>query len=105
VLQVILRGDARIARELGTAHAAFVDMLRMYQAAHLPRLCVDESASASMSALYLDVLGDFARLNTLVCSLADAFLPLDGRLSGLAAATRDRGAGWLPRDILAARPP
>lgn len=93
-VMLLLRRDSGIARELVTAHAAFVDMLRMYQAAHLQRLCAQEPASAAMSALYLDVLGDFARLNTLVCSLADAFLPLDGRLSGLAAATGDGSPSW-----------
>jgi Na+/phosphate symporter len=81
---LLLRRDVSLALELATARAAFVDMLRMYQAAHLHRLCAQEPASAAVSALYLDVLGDFARLNTLLCSLADAFLPLDQRLPGLA---------------------
>lgn len=98
-VMLLLRRDSGIARELVTAHAAFVDMLRMYQAAHLQRLCTQEPASAATSALYLDVLGDFARLNTLVCSLADAFLPLDGRLSGLAA---DGSPGWHGAGVLAA---
>lgn len=101
-VMLLLRRDPGIARELVTAHAAFVDMLRMYQAAHLQRLCAQEPASAAMSALYLDVLGDFARLNTLVCSLADAFLPLDGRLSGLAAATGDDHPAWRGAGVLAA---
>ena len=94
-VMLLLRRDQGIARELVTAHAAFVDMLRMYQAAHLHRLCAQEPASAAMSALYLDVLGDFARLNTLLCSLADSFLPPDGRLSGLAGVPAWRGANVL----------
>lgn len=101
-VMLLLRRDPGLARELVTAHAAFVDMLRMYQAAHLQRLCAQEPASAAASALYLDVLGDFARLNTLVCSLADAFLPLDGRLSGLAASTGDGHPAWRGAGVLAA---
>lgn len=101
-VMLLLRRDRGIARELVTAHAAFVDMLRMYQAAHLHRLCAQEPASAAMSALYLDVLGDFARLNTLLCSLADAFLPPDGRLSGLAGAAGAGTPAWRGSDALAA---
>jgi phosphate:Na+ symporter len=93
-VMLLLRRDAGVARELVTAHAAFVDTLRMYQAAHLQRLCGQEPASAAVSALYLDLLGDFARLNTLVCSLADAFLPLHERLSGLPGATGSSAPAW-----------
>lgn len=93
-VMLLLRRDDGVARELVTAHAAFVDTLRMYQAAHLQRLSAQEPASAAVSALYLDLLGDFARLNTLVCSLADAFLPLHGRLSGLPAAARNSAPAW-----------
>lgn len=101
-VMLLLRRDRGIARELVTAHAAFVDMLRMYQAAHLHRLCAQEPASAAMSALYLDVLGDFARLNTLLCSLADAFLPPDERLSGLAGAAGVCIPEWQDSNALAA---
>ncbi len=93
-VMLLLRRDDGVARELVTAHAAFVDTLRMYQAAHLQRLSAQEPASAAVSALYLDLLGDFARLNTLVCSLADAFLPLRERLSGLPAAAGAGAPAW-----------
>lgn len=99
-VRLLLERDARIARSLVTADGDFLELERRYEAAHLERLSAGEPGSIAVSAVYLDLLGDFERMNTLLCSLGSCFLRLreEGGNSAASLAAADRswqGAGPL----------
>lgn len=74
-VNLLLERDASLAHALATADQAFRDLERSYEAAHLARLSSGDASSVASSAVYLDLLGDLERMNTLLCSLAACFLP------------------------------
>jgi len=75
-VNLLLQRDAGLARTLAATDRAFLDLVRSYEAAHLERVSKGDAGSVAFSAVYLDLLGNLERMNTLVCSLAACFLPL-----------------------------
>ena len=74
-VNLLLERDAGLAQALATADKEFQNLERSYEAAHLKRLSAGDASSMAVSAVYLDLLGDIERMNTLVCSLAACFSP------------------------------
>ena len=75
-VNLLLERDAGLARSLAAADKAFLDLERSYEAAHLERVSNGEASSVAFGDVYLDLLGNIERMNTLMCSLADCFEPL-----------------------------
>ena len=87
-VNLLLQRNAEQAQALVAADGSFLDLERTYADSHLQRLAAGEPGSSAISAIYLDLLGDFERMNTLVCSLGSCFLRL--REESSQAATRFR---------------
>jgi phosphate:Na+ symporter len=69
-MSVFLRGDKKSARILLDRKAAVREMEARYSRSHLGRLAQMTPQSVETSALHLDLVSDFKRLHSLLCSIA-----------------------------------
>lgn len=80
-MSVFLERRVRDAERLLREKEAFRDMEHRYTASHLARLQDRTAKSIETSSLHLDVLKDFKRINSHICSVAYPILESAGALS------------------------
>ena len=68
---VFLHSEARDAYRLMEEKARFRELARHYADAHLARLSERTLPSMETSSLHIDLLNEFQRINSLLCSLAE----------------------------------
>ena len=68
---VFLHSEARDAYRLMEEKGRFRELERRYAAAHLARLSERTLPSMETSSLHIDLLNEFQRINSLLCSLAE----------------------------------
>ena len=69
-MSVFLNDNVRDARRLMEEKTRFRELERDYAASHLVRLQDRSVASMETSSLHIDLIGDFKRINSLLCSVA-----------------------------------
>jgi len=79
-LSVLVSGDVETARRLLDAKEKFRDLDRVLGEQHLDRLRSGKVESIASSALHLDILRDFKRINSLLTSVAYPILSANGDL-------------------------
>ncbi|MGP1682061.1 MAG: Na/Pi cotransporter family protein, partial [Giesbergeria sp.] len=75
-----LDGNVRDAKKLLEEKTRFRELERDYAAAHLVRLQDRSVASMETSSLHIDLISDFKRINSLLCSVAYPILEHFGAL-------------------------
>ncbi len=80
-MAVFLHGDLKTAQRLIAEKVDFRELEMQYAANHLNRLSDNTAASIETSSLHLDLLSDFKRVNSLLCSIAYPILETAGVLS------------------------
>jgi phosphate:Na+ symporter len=80
-MNVFLNGDPRSAQMLLAQKAEFRDLERAYARTHLDRLAWQTPESIETSSLHLDVINDFRRINSHICSIAYPILEQAGLLT------------------------
>ncbi|MEG1970700.1 MAG: Na/Pi cotransporter family protein [Burkholderiaceae bacterium] len=80
-MTVFLHGDLKTAQKLMAEKVDFRELEMRYAANHLTRLSDNTPASIETSSLHLDLLSDFKRVNSLLCSVAYPILETAGVLS------------------------
>ena len=80
-MNVFLNGDPRSAQMLLAQKAEFRDLERAYARTHLDRLAWQTPESIETSSLHLDIINDFRRINSHVCSIAYPILEQAGLLT------------------------
>jgi phosphate:Na+ symporter len=80
-MNVFLNGDLRSAQMLLGQKAEFRDLERAYARSHLERLGWQTPQSIETSSLHLDILNDFRRINSHICSIAYPILEEAGVLA------------------------
>ena len=80
-MSVFLNDNARDAKRLIEEKAHFRELERRYADSHLARLADNSLPSIETSSLHIDLISDFRRINSLVCSLAYPILEQDGSLA------------------------
>ncbi len=80
-LAVFLDGDLKHAQELLAQKVLFRDLERAYANTHLERLAGQTLESIETSSLHLDLIADFRRINSHVCSIAYPILEDAGVLA------------------------
>ena len=80
-MNVFLNGDARSAQMLLAQKAEFRDLERAYARTHLDRLAWQTPQSIETSSLHLDIINDFRRINSHICSIAYPILEQAGLLT------------------------
>lgn len=78
---VFLNSNVRDAQRLLEEKARFRDLERAYASTHLERLSAQSLASMETSSLHLDLISDFKRINSNICSLAYPILDSVGALA------------------------
>jgi phosphate:Na+ symporter len=78
---VFLNSNVRDAQRLLEEKARFSDLERAYASTHLERLSAQSLASMETSSLHLDLISDFKRINSNICSLAYPILDSVGALA------------------------
>lgn len=78
---VFLNGDLKSAHSLMSEKVAFRELEMRYADQHLMRLSDNARQSIETSSLHLDLLADFKRINSLLCSVAYPILESAGVLS------------------------
>ena len=91
-LNVFLNGDLKSAQMLLATKVEFRELERQYADTHLGRLAGQTMQSIETSSLHLDIITDFRRINSHICSIAYPILEQAGAL----APTRLR-ADFAPR--------
>lgn len=84
---VFLNGDVKSAQQLITEKVAFRELELLYADQHMRRLFENTQQSIETSSLHLDLLADFKRINSLICSVSYPIL----ESAGILAKTRVRG--------------
>jgi phosphate:Na+ symporter len=69
-MSVFLDGNVRDAQRLLEEKARFRDLERQYAATHLERLSDNTMQSIETSSLHIDLISDFKRINSHICSMA-----------------------------------
>jgi len=80
-MAVFLHGDLKTAQKLIAEKVDFRELEMRYAANHINRLSDNTPASIETSSLHLDLLSDFKRINSLLCSVAYPILETAGVLS------------------------
>jgi phosphate:Na+ symporter len=80
-MSVFLNGNVRDAQRLLEEKARFRDLERQYAATHLERLSENTVQSIETSSLHIDLISDFKRINSHICSIAYPILDSVGALS------------------------
>ena len=80
-MNVFLNGDLRSAQMLLGQKAEFRDLERAYARTHLERLAWQTPQSIETSSLHLDIINDFRRINSHICSIAYPILEQAGVLA------------------------
>jgi phosphate:Na+ symporter len=80
-MSVFLNGNVRDAQRLLEEKARFRDLERQYAATHLERLSDNTVQSIETSGLHIDLISDFKRINSHICSIAYPILDSVGALS------------------------
>jgi phosphate:Na+ symporter len=80
-MSVFLNGNVRDAQRLLEEKARFRDLERQYAATHLERLSDNTVQSIETSSLHIDLISDFKRINSHICSIAYPILDSVGALS------------------------
>jgi phosphate:Na+ symporter len=85
---VFLNGDLKSAQQLIGEKVTFRELELRYADHHLHRLFENTQQSVETSSLHLDLLSDFKRINSLICSVSYPIL----ESAGVLAKTRVMGA-------------
>jgi len=80
-MNVFLHGDLKSAQMLLAQKAEFRDLERAYAGTHLDRLAWQTPQSIETSSLHLDIINDFRRINSHICSIAYPILEQAGVLT------------------------
>ncbi|MSP95844.1 MAG: Na/Pi cotransporter family protein [Betaproteobacteria bacterium] len=80
-LNVFLNGDLKSAHMLIGQKVVFRDLERTYADTHLNRLAWQTPESIETSSLHLDIINDFKRINSHICSIAYPILEEAGVLT------------------------
>jgi phosphate:Na+ symporter len=80
-MSVFLNGNVRDAQRLLEEKARFRDLERQYAGTHLERLSDNTVQSIETSSLHIDLISDFKRINSHICSIAYPILDSVGALS------------------------
>ena len=80
-MSVFLHGELKSAQELLAQKVLFRDLERAYADSHLGRLAGNTLESIETSSLHLDLISDFKRINSHICSIAYPILDSAGVLS------------------------
>lgn len=80
-LSVFLNGDLKSAQMLLAQKVEFRNLERSFAAAHLDRLAWQTPQSIETSSLHLDIINDFKRVNSHVCSIAYPILEAAGAIA------------------------
>jgi len=80
-MNVFLNGDLKSAQMLIGQKAEFRDLERAYAGTHLDRLAWQTPQSIETSSLHLDIINDFRRINSHICSIAYPILEQAGALT------------------------
>ena len=80
-MTVFLHGDLKSAQDLLAQKVLFRDLERAYADSHLQRLAGNTLDSIETSSLHLDLISDFKRINSHVCSIAYPILEEAGVLA------------------------
>ncbi|HYG54996.1 MAG TPA: Na/Pi cotransporter family protein [Burkholderiales bacterium] len=80
-LNVFVHGDVKTAQLLIGQKVEFRDLERAYSATHLDRLAGHTAQSIETSALHLDIINDFKRINSHFCAMAYPILEQAGALA------------------------
>jgi len=80
-MNVFLNGDLKSAQMLLGEKAEFRDLERAYARTHLERLAWQTPQSIETSSLHLDIINDFRRINSHICSIAYSILEHAGVLA------------------------
>jgi phosphate:Na+ symporter len=80
-MSVFLNGNVRDAQRLLEEKARFRDLERQYASTHLERLADNTVQSIETSSLHIDLISDFKRINSHICSIAYPILDSVGALS------------------------
>ena len=78
---VFLHGDLKSAQQLIAEKVAFRELELRYADHHLHRLFENTQQSVETSSLHLDLLSDFKRINSLICSVSYPILESAGVLA------------------------
>ncbi len=102
-MAVFLHGDLKTAQKLIAEKVDFRELEMHYADLHLQRLSGNTPQSIETSSLHLDLLADFKRVNSLLCSVAYPILEGAGVLSKTRvlgqAARPETGATDSPRTV------
>ena len=79
-MSVFLSGNVHDAQRLLREKGRFRDLEREYASTHLDRLSAQSMASMETSSLHIDLISDFKRINSNICSLAYPILDSAGVL-------------------------
>ena len=77
---VFLSGNVRDAQKLLQEKARFRELELAYAASHLDRLSVGAVKSIETSSLHIDMIAEFKRINSLLCSMAYPVLEAAGAI-------------------------
>ena len=80
-MSVFLSGNVHDAQRLLREKSRFRDLEREYASTHLDRLSAQSMASMETSSLHIDLISDFKRINSNICSLAYPILDSAGVLA------------------------
>lgn len=80
-MTVFLNGSVRDAQKLLEEKARFRDLELEYASTHLGRLAGHSRPSIETSSLHIDLISDFKRINSLICSIAYPILESAGALA------------------------
>lgn len=80
-MSVFLNGSVRDAQKLVEEKARFRDLELEYASTHLGRLAHHSMQSIETSSLHIDLISDFKRINSLICSIAYPILESAGALA------------------------
>ena len=80
-MSVFLNHNVDDAKRLLEEKTHFRELERAYSATHLERLSDRSVASMETSALHIDLISDFRRINSLLCSIAYPILEQHGALA------------------------
>lgn len=80
-MSVFLNGNLHDARRLLEQKARFRELEISYANAHLGRLADNTLASIETSSLHLEIIGEFKRINSHICSIAYPILETAGALN------------------------
>jgi phosphate:Na+ symporter len=80
-MSVFFNGNLRDARKLLEEKAHFRDLERAYAATHLARLSDNTPESVETSSLHIDLISEFKRINSHICSVGYPVLELAGALA------------------------